>query len=268
MKGDLIEKQVAWDDCSISYLQGGKNAIASPILFLHGWSVGVEPYQDSLNSLAQHYQVIAPYLPGFGKSTALDWVQDYSDYAEVMINFINILELPKVHVIGHSIGGGIALALAALKPSLVRSLTIVDSTGIPLGSPLEVLLRRAIEMPAQMGQMKIEPVLENFKGLLYNSLFHPDKVIQTASMAIEKDIRLMLPRIEAPCLVLWGANDLLTPISFAQEFSQDIKGAKLVVVDGVYHEWVLFFAEKFTAIVSDFIDEVERKSVNNSSGNC
>jgi pimeloyl-ACP methyl ester carboxylesterase len=267
MKGDFIEKQVAWEDCSISYFQGGKASMASPILFLHGWSVGVEPYQDSLNSLAQRYQVIAPYLPGFGKSKAPNCVQDYSDYAEVMIDFINILKLPKVHVIGHSIAGAIALALAALKPSLVRSITIVDSTGIPLGSPVEVLLKRAIEMPAQMGQMKIEPVLEMFKSLLYNSLFNPDKVIQAAWVAIEKDIRLILPKIESPCLVLWGANDLLTPLPFAQEFSQGIKGSKLLVLDGLYHEWILFFPEKFTAIVSDFIDEIERESVSNSSGN-
>lgn len=258
MQEYLIEKQVDLAECSISYLQGGKKSTADPILFLHGWAVSLEPYQESLNILAQRYQVIAPYLPGFGNSTAPEYIQDYSDYAEVLVNFIKVLKLPKVHVIGHSLGGGFGMALAALKPSIVSSLIVADSTGIPLGSVAEVLLRRSIEMPAQMGQMKFQTFLQIAQCLLYNSLFNPQKVIQTAKLALENDLRPILPNILSPCLILWGSNDLLTPVHFAQEFSQGIKGSKLQILPGVYHEWNLFFPEKFTGLVADFIDELER----------
>lgn len=255
MKDYLVEKQLDWENSSIRYL-GGKTSTGAQLLFVHGWGIGIEPYRESLNILSDRYQVIAPYLPGFGKSTA-PLVRDYSDYARLMIDFINILKLPKVHLIGHSMGGAIAIALAALKPSLVRSLTIVDSTGIPLNSSLEVLLKRAIEMPAQMGQMQLMPTLEIIRCLSYNSLVNPHRVIQAASMILEKDIRPLLPRIEAPSLVLWGANDILTPITHGKEIAKGIKGSKLLVVDGVFHEWNFFFPDKFTAIVSNFIDEVE-----------
>ena len=258
MQNYLIEKQVDLAECSITYLQGGKTSTAAPILLLHGWAVDLEPYQEILNLLARRYQVIAPYLPGFGKSTAPEYIQDYSDYAEVLANFIKVLKLPKVHVIGHSLGGGFAIALAALKPSLVSSLIVADSTGIPLGSVPEVLLRRSIEMPAQMGQMKLQTFLQIVQCLLYNSLFNPQRVIQTAGLALEKDIRPILPHILSPCLILWGGNDILTPIYFAQEFAQGIKDSKLQILPGVYHEWSLFYPEKFTGSIFDFIDELER----------
>jgi 2-hydroxy-6-oxonona-2,4-dienedioate hydrolase len=112
-------------ECSISYLQGGKTSTAVPILFLHGWTVNVEPYQEILNLLAQRYQVIAPYLPGFGKSTAPEYIQDYSDYAEVLVNFIKVLKLPKVHVIGHSLGGGFAIL------NVVEILLIIRDPQLP-----------------------------------------------------------------------------------------------------------------------------------------
>lgn len=257
MKGKFIEKQVNLEDCTIVYLEAGIASGSEPIFFIHGWAVAIEPYQESLNILSQRYHVIAPYLPGLGKSTAPRYVRDYSDYAELLSDFINTLNLKKVHIIGHSLGGAIGIALAAFRPSIVRSLIAVDSTGIPIGSVPEVLLRRAIEMPAQMGQMKLDAVAAIFQGLLYNSLFNPQKVIQTALLAIEKDIRPLLPKIDSPCLILWGANDLLTPVTSAHKLSQGIKGSKVVIVDGVYHEWNLFFPEKFTGIVCDFIDEIQ-----------
>ncbi|MBD1932082.1 MULTISPECIES: alpha/beta fold hydrolase [Cyanophyceae] len=257
MEQQFIEKQVNLGECCITYFEKGVASGLSPILFIHGWGVLVEPYQASLNILSERYHVIAPILPGLGQSTAPEIIQDYTDYGRVLIDFLMALNLKKVHVLGHSEGGAIGMALAALMPSMVRSLTIADSTGIPLGSVLEVVAKRAVEMPAQMWQMKVEPVTEVFKNLLYNSLTNTQNLINMGFIGIEKDIRPLLASIESPCLILWGKNDLLTPVSFAHEFYQNIKDSQLIVVDEVYHEWVLFFPEKFASMILDFIDKIE-----------
>jgi pimeloyl-ACP methyl ester carboxylesterase len=258
VKSKLIVKKVDLDNCCISYYEGGITSNLEPILFIHGWGVLVEPYQESLNILSERYQVIAPVLPGLGNSTAPEKIQNSNDYAKIIGNFVKKLNLKKVHVVGHSLGGAIAIALAALMPSIVRSLIIVDSTGIPLGSIPEVVLKRAIEMPAQSWQMKIQPVSAIFKSLLYNSLFHLKNTIKMGFIALEEDIRPILPKIESPCLILWGENDVLTPVKFAQELSQGIRGSKLKIVEQGYHEWNLFFPDKFTEIIFDFIAEVEK----------
>ncbi len=259
MKSKFIKKQVELDNCCISYYEGGAASSLDPILFIHGWGVLVEPYQDSLNILSKRYQVIAPILPGLGDSTAPEAIlQNYNDYAKIIGDFVKKLNFNKIHVIGHSLGGAIAIALAALMPSIVRSLIVVDSTGIPLGSVPEVLLKRAIEMPAQSWQMKLQPVSAIFQNLFYNSLFHLENTIKMGFIGLEQDIRPILPNIESPCLILWGENDVLTPVKFAQELSQGIKGSKLKIVEEGYHEWNLFFPEKFTTITFEFLAEIEK----------
>jgi pimeloyl-ACP methyl ester carboxylesterase len=255
----FIENQVYVNEHSICYLEGGIASTSAPILFLHGWGVGTKPYQEVLNVLCQRYKVIAPELPGFGKSSGskLNW--NYNEYAKILAAFLKTLNLKKVHVIGHSLGGGIAATIAALMPTLVQSLVLVDSTGIPVEPVPKVFLKRAIEMTAQAPQIKFPQIMQIFQAFSYNFLFRTQNTIQVLLLSLKKDLKPLLPKIESPCLLVWGAKDLTTPLSAAQEFSQCIKGSKLVVVDGVYHEWSIFFVEKITNIIFDFIEEIEAK---------
>lgn len=258
MSYQLIEKQVDVNEHSISYLEGGVPA-STPILFVHGWSVSTEPYQEFLNALSQRYQVIAPVLPGFWRSSGSQLNWDYNDYANFLISFLNKLNLKKVHLIGNSLGGGINITLAATMPSIVESLVLVDSTGVPVDPAPKVLFQRLIEMTAQAPQIRFPQIIQVFQGFAYNFLFKPLDVIQTLWLALNKDLRPLLDQIESPCLIMWGANDLTTRLPAAQELAQSIKNSKLVVVDGVYHEWSIFLVEKSTGIIFDFIDEIEAR---------
>jgi pimeloyl-ACP methyl ester carboxylesterase len=56
---------------------------------------------------------------------------------------------------------------------------------------------------------------------------------------------------------LWGENDLLTPLKAGQELVKGIKGSKMTILEGEYHEWCLFHPEKFTALIFDFLEQVE-----------
>ncbi len=255
MENQLLEKQFDLEECSISYWEGGLLSNTAPILFLPGWAVSVKTYLESLNDLSQRNHLIAPDLPGFCKSTSRKFLQDYEDYGNCIIYFLERLKIKKVHLIGHSIGGAIAITIAASRPSLVSSLILVDSTGIPLGHLPEVLLRRSIELPAQMGSIKFNPLSQMLQSSLYNNFFNTRNVIQTAWLSLEKDLRPLLPQIESPSLVLWGENDLFTPLKLGQELAQGIKGSRLIVVEGEYHEWSMFRPEKFAPIIFDFIDE-------------
>jgi pimeloyl-ACP methyl ester carboxylesterase len=253
----MLEKQIDLENCRISYWEGGLASTSYPLLFLPGWSVAVETYLESLKALSQRYLVIAPDLPGFCKSSSPEILQDYNDYATYIIAFLEKLNLKKVHIIGHSIGGAIAATIAALKPSIVSSIILVDSTGIPLGSLPEVLLRRLPELPAQIGSMKFKAISKMWQSSFYNNLFNTRNVIQTARLSLEKDIRPLLPKIESPSLILWGENDLFIPLKLGQELARGIKNSRLIVVEGEYHEWSMFCPDKFAPIIYDFIDEIE-----------
>lgn len=257
MTYQFIEKQVYVNELKISYLEGGIATTSEPILFLHGWGVGIEPYQEVINSLCGSYQVIAPYLPGFGKSSGSDLNWNYDNYANFIISFLNKLNIKKVHLIGHSLGGGIGVTLAASMPNIIKSLILVDSTGIPVEHLPFILVPRAIEMIGQAPQIKFPQIIQVFQGFFYNFLFRTQHTIQMLVLSVEKDLKTLLPKIESPCLLIWGKNDLTTPLTAGEQFCQSIKDSQMIVVDGVYHEWSIFFVDKFTNIVFDFINKIE-----------
>lgn len=257
MVNQLREKHIDVNNFTIYYQEGGVVSNSAPILFLPGWGVSVETYRESLEALSQRYHVIAPDLPGFCKSTSPTFLKNYQDYANCIVSFVNRLNIQKVHLVGHSIGGAIAIAMAASMPSLVSSLAVVDSTGIPLGSLPEVLLRRSIELPAQLGSIKIGALIKMWQSSTYNWFFRPQNVFQTALISLNEDLRPLLSKIESPCLVMWGEKDCFIPLKLGQELAQGIKGSRLVVVEGEYHELSMFRPEKFAPIISDFIDEVD-----------
>lgn len=256
MNYQFTKKQVYINEQKIFYLEGGTASNSEPILFLHGWGVGVQPYQEVLNVLCKRYYVIAPELPGFNSSSSdkLNW--DYNDYADLISAFLQRLNIKKVHFIGHSLGGGIAATIAALMPDFVESLILVASTGIPVEPIPLVFVQRAIEMTAQAPHIKFPQIIQIFQAFSYNLFFRTYHTLQILLMSLDKDLKPILPKIESPCLLVWGKNDLTTPLKAAQEFSQLIKNSKLIVVDGAYHEWSIFFVDKFTTLVFDFLDEI------------
>ena len=258
MESQLIEKQVDLDDCTISYWVGGITLNSAHILFLPGWAVSIEVYLESLKALSKQCYVLAPDLPGFCKSTSPKVLLDYDDYARCLISFLNKLKIEKVHIVGHSIGGAIAITMAVSMPSIVSSIILVDSTGIPLGSLPEVMLRRSIELPAQIGSIKFKAVSKMFQSSIYNNVFKTRNVIQTAWLSLEKDLKPLLSKIECPSLVLWGEHDLFTPLKLGHQLAQGIKGSRLIVVEGEYHEWSMFRPEKLAPIIFKFIDEIDK----------
>lgn len=257
----LVEKQLLVNEHKIFYLQGGTLTASSiPILFIHGWGVAIKPYQEALNTLSQHHQVIAPVLPGFGKSSNSQSHWNYYDYAQVIKAFIKQLNIPKVHLIGHSLGGGIAATIAADMPNIIESLILVDSTGIPVEPVFKVFLKRLVEMSAQSPQIQFPQIVQIFQAFAYNLLFRTKTTFQALWLSLTQDLSQSLSKISSPCLLIWGANDLTTPINAGKGFNRQINGSKLVIVDNVYHEWSIFFVEKFTNIVSTFICEIENRN--------
>ncbi|PPS42722.1 alpha/beta fold hydrolase [Chroococcidiopsis sp. TS-821] len=253
----LQEKPIKLNNYQTVYLEGG-DSNSETILFLHGWTIAAEPYQTTLQLLSQKYRVIAPDLPGFGKTSLPNSVADYNGYVECLIAFLAALNLRQVHVVGHSGGGAVGIALAATDSSLVKSLVLIDSTGIPLGSLPEVALRRLIDFPAQLGRFKIEPMMLFIKALIANWIFKPQNMIQASWIALEKDLRPLLPKVKCPTLVIWGDRDLFVPVKFAYEFYQGIPRAQLIILEDEYHEWIFYHEQKCVDFAFNFLHEVER----------
>jgi abhydrolase domain-containing protein 6 len=260
MSDRLIEKRIDLPEYQTTYLDGGDAVNSTPILFLHGWTTSTAPYRESLNLLSQHHRVIAPDLPGFGKCTYPKRVPTHMSYVSCIIALLKALNLPKIHIIGHSGGGAVAIALAATQPTFVNSLIVSDSTGIPLGALPVVALRRLVGMVLQTPKILPVPMLRFYQALLYNWISKPQNMIQATRLALEKDLRSLMPQIQSPTLVLWGERDRFIPVEFGYELFRQIPGAQIMIAEGEYHEWVMFRPQKFIPLVCQFLHDVEQGS--------
>lgn len=249
----LTEHQIDLGACSIAYLRGGVSD-QTPIVLLHGWGISAMPYRETLQLLAQSHLVIAPDLPSFAGSSYLGFLESYGRYAELIVAMLDRLGLDRVHLVGHSFGGGIAMTIAAVERHRVASLTLIDTTGIPIGSLIEVGLRRAIEMPLQLNLPKFYLQLVEIPLVFsHNLLFNAQNVIQALKLSIEEDLRPLMPMIQAPCLLLWSKLDLTTPLAIAEEMQDKIPNAELVAVEEGFHEWALLYPEKLAAQILQFL---------------
>ncbi|RUT06557.1 hydrolase [Dulcicalothrix desertica PCC 7102] len=254
----LTNHRVDLEDCTIFYQQSRLESSSIPILFLHGWGISTEPYTEVLKLLALSHTIIAPDLPSFARSSYSKLIPDYVSYSKILLSFIEVLDLQQFHVVGHSLGGGIAITLSTLVPEKVRSVILVDSTGIPAPSIPEMIPRRAIEMTVQMflprHKLKLVDIPLVFS---YNLLFNTGNVIQGLLISVYEDISHLLPKIQAPCLLLWSDKDLTTPLNNAQEMAAIIPNSKLITVEEGLHEWALWYPEKFTSLILNFISQLD-----------
>lgn len=111
----------------ISYLRQGEGP---PLLFVHGFGGDASGWAFIQNEIAGEADAIAFDLPGHGASTKSVEDGSLAGQAAVLASFIGALGLTNVHLVGHSMGGGIAIALALSRPDLVASLTLLAPMGL------------------------------------------------------------------------------------------------------------------------------------------
>jgi pimeloyl-ACP methyl ester carboxylesterase len=100
-----------------------------PVMLIHGMPVSLEVWGATLEPLAAEFQVLAMDLPGFGQSSkvALPRLEDFADW---LARLLDQLALERVHVVGHSFGGLVALDFCMEHRARVRSLVLVDAVGL------------------------------------------------------------------------------------------------------------------------------------------
>lgn len=107
---------------------------AQPLVMLHGWLDNAASFALLAPHLASHFHVIALDLPGHGRSQHLPegTVYQHVDYARAVLAAVDALALPRFHLLGHSLGAGVATLLAIAAPERIRGLALIEGLG-PLG---------------------------------------------------------------------------------------------------------------------------------------
>ena len=239
------------------------------VLILHGWRSSSQAWTLFQQKLAgEKAKVIIPDLPGFGKTplpSTEGWPLNY--YSRWVESFTQELEKKgelsfPFTLIGHSFGGRIAIKLAARKNHSLSSLILVDAAGLAFQPNWrkKIMAKIAKEGEEFLTAFHCSPNFkENLKILIYRLIRQKDylkvspEMRKTFQKIIGEDLFSLLPKIDVPTLIIWGAKDSLLPVDQASLFNEKIPHSQLKIITEAAHSPQLDTPEKFLSLVIDFL---------------
>jgi 4,5:9,10-diseco-3-hydroxy-5,9,17-trioxoandrosta-1(10),2-diene-4-oate hydrolase len=216
------------------YLVGGEG---SPLILLHGAANNLREWRLNFDSLCQQHRVYAPDLAGYGGSDKpkVDYSPEF--FADFLHDFMQALEIKKASLMGHSLGGGIALSFALRFPNMVERLIIVDSVG--LGKGVSTLAKVLTPIYALTALLRVG------RAAL---------VVSKRWMKPPVNFANKLHEIQAPTLIIWGARDRILPVTQGYAAHKLIKNVQLHIFPKCGHTPQRGNPDEFNCLVLDFLN--------------
>lgn len=264
-------KKIAVDGQQIAYRAAGSGP---PLVLLHGGLVDSRAWRREINAFSDEFHVVAWDAPGCGGSSDTRPDATLGDYADCVAELIDALELGPAHILGHSFGGGLALAVYQRHSRLVRSMILVSAYAGWAGSlsPAEVAQRRQ-RAERDAGRPTREWV-DDFLATLFDDATPRHLVEQTRRIMLdtrpegmlamlnafaEADLTDVLGEVAVPTLLLYGDKDQRTPQRVAESLDASIPTSRLVFVAEAGHDVNVEAPDVFDTEVRSFLHQVQVK---------
>lgn len=266
-----MEKFVMAAGTAVRYADAGKGTQA--VLLLHGYLESIEVWDDFAGQLGTSCRVIRLDLPGHGFS---DWggreVIDIDYMADVAAAVLEIAGVEKCTVVGHSMGGYVALALAANHPEKVEGLVLFHSSPNADSPEKAANRQREIEL-VEAGKKEMLSRVNPGKGFAQENLRRcseaiedlAEQVMMTEDEAIvailkgmsrRKDRNEEMRNLTIPELMIFGRGDNYIPVAAAETMIAAQPQARVAWLDGSGHMGFVEQPAESLAILTDFLAEV------------
>lgn len=253
------------------------------VLLIHGIGDCSDTWRDVIPALAQHHTVIAPDLLGHGRSEKPRADYSVAAYANAMRDLLSVLGIDRATVVGHSLGGGVAMQFAYQFPERCERLVLVSSGGVcpevhPLlrlaAAPnsdlaLPALGTRSARWLTQLA-MRLLQSFDTDIGVDAHELMRmfdtlPDvntrraflrtlrSVVDWRGQAITMLDRCYLTQ-GMPTLLIWGSRDAVIPAHHAQIAHAAMPGSRLTIFEGAGHFPFRNDPARFVRIISGFVE--------------
>lgn len=242
-------RRVAADGWRVRFREAGHGP---PLVLVHGLGVSADYwYRNGPPLAAAGFRVLAPDLPGFGRTEGPDGGLPVRSQAAALLAWARAVELGPAVYVGHSLSCQCVLELAARVPEAVRGLVLASPTGAPRRHRL---LRQAwgflLDVPRE--DWRLVPIV----GQAYLRA-GPVRVFRTWRRGAEHDPLPLLTRVAAPARVVVGARDPVVDPDFAETLARSLPGGGGVVwVEGAAHAVHFGGAETFNRAVAEFAAEL------------
>jgi pimeloyl-ACP methyl ester carboxylesterase len=220
------------------------------LLLLHGLSGSAGWWRHNVPAFAQHFRTHTPDLVGFGRSRGRIVQPSIADMARIVETWLDLQQIERTHLIGHSMGGQIAIHLATQSPQRIRNLVLVAAAGIPRALSMTAAARFIAELvpPRRWGNPAFLPTIA--ADALRAG---PRALLRATSYILRDDVRPLLSKISAPVLLVWGRHDPMTPLTQGEYMAQHIPGARWLVFDDAAHMPMVDQPARFNEQVLQFL---------------
>lgn len=246
-------------------VQEGGNPDGPAVVLVHG--IGKEAsagWSALIEELSDDYRVLTFDLPGFGRSSGGNLLYSPDRYARVLWNLVDDFSDEPVHLVGHSLGGAIALRYAGRHPGRVEHLYLADVPGIlhkasytgfltsSGTSDIDGFLDRIGDRLIRKVMRKI-PVSDDIlaSSQMRDTFLGGDPETIAALALAETDFGTTLSRITMPVSVFWGTEDRLAPLRTGRLLAATLPGRDLVLFEGVGHAPMLESPVEFNTSLLD-----------------
>jgi len=229
---------------------------AAPIFLIHGWGNSGGYWQEIASALSETAQVIVPDLPGTGRSQPVNSPQNMFDQVDTLVELLDVLNLDSVQVVGHSMGGAMALLLTDSRPDQVERL-VLTSTCFFLNESQKQIYRAVMKFtymtmrvrPRVLGFMPFVPQVmasryfyrvprdarKLRKGLWDYLTLDFDTAIACANNACDPAIPKAGSRLKVPTLLIACRNDQVMPVGNVDYTVSVIPNSRAVWIDKCGH---------------------------------
>jgi pimeloyl-ACP methyl ester carboxylesterase len=237
------------DDQKIFFLHAGSGA---PLILLHGLGGSSRWWTRTIPTLARYFRVYAPDFVGFGQSSSRKRFDLYQA-ADSLVGWMQHMGLHKAHIVGHSMGGFVAIDLAARFPAHVDKLVLVG----------------AAVRSNQVGTAIRQPMLRQFTPgwLSQLGLLLPDlrrcsmqTIVAAVQAMLRTNLQERLKRIGAQTMVIWGEHDPMVPLALGYDLTRQLSCAELLIIKATGHIPMWEQASIFNSELTSFLRRPELRA--------
>jgi len=261
----MEEKFVTIDDNKIRYLESG--ASNDLIVLVHGLGASAERWEFVIPEFSKNYKVIVPDLIGFGHSDKplVDYTTEF--FTDFLENFFKKLDIKRTNIIGSSLGGQITAEFTSKNQEVIENLVLVSPSGVMKHStpaldayvmaalyPNMEGAKNAFEMMAGSTREIHENIIEDFVKRM--KLPNAKMAFMSTLLGLKNAdiITKSLQKITVPSLIIWGEDDPVIPVKYADDFVSSIQDCRFYMMDNCGHTPYVDDPQRFSKLVLDFLE--------------
>jgi pimeloyl-ACP methyl ester carboxylesterase len=257
------------DGLRIAYTMVGKGP---PVFLLHGYvGDGRAAWRYQIDGLSDHFTVVAWDAPGVGGSSDPPESFGMAGYADCLARFIGSVGYDRVHIVGISFGGALALELCRRHPDVVASLVLASAYAGWGGSlPTDVAEAR-LQQAFSLAELSPDQFVDTLLPTMFSEGTPSESVeefgrsmrafhsagFRAMALACAEDLRDALPSVRVPTLLIYGEADIRAPAYVAAALHQGISGSRLVTLPRTGHACNIEAPDLFNQTVKEFLITVD-----------